>query len=185
MSEVRMDSKRAAANSPIALCHVVFYTKQFEAMVTWYCQVLDAYPVMRNDRIAFLTYDEEHHRIAIVRKDELVDRPRNCVGFAHVAFGFDRLEDLVTAYSRLKARGIDPVWEINHGVTTSLYYEDPDRNRVELQVDNFPTLDALNDWFASGAFDRNPIGVDIKFDDLVERLSRGESADRLRSPLSH
>jgi catechol-2,3-dioxygenase len=185
MTGVRTDGQREAATSPDALCHIVFYTRQFERMVAWYCEVLGAYPVMRNERIAFLTYDKEHHRIAIVRKDDLTDRPRNSVGFAHAAFGFNRLPDLVSTYSRLKQRGIHPVWEINHGVTTSLYYEDPDCNRIELQVDNFPTIEALNAWFATGAFERNPIGVDIRFDDLVDRLHRGEPAERLLQPLSN
>ena len=185
MTGVKTTAAHGKAKSPDSLCHIVFYTKKFEPMVAWYCDVLGAYPVMRNDRIAFLTYDEEHHRIAIVRKDDLVDRPRNAVGFAHAAFGFNRLPDLAAVYSRLKQHGIHPVWEINHGVTTSLYYEDPDHNRIELQVDNFSTIEALNGWFASGAFDRNPIGVDIKFDDLVTRLNRGEPAEQLLQPLSH
>lgn len=184
MTGVKTRIEHGEAKSPAALCHIVFYTKKFETMVAWYCDVLGAYPVMRNDRIAFLTYDEEHHRIAVVRKDDLVDRPRNAIGFAHAAFGYDRLSDLAAVYSRLKARGIHPVWQINHGPTTSLYYEDPDRNRIELQVDNFPTVDALNDWFAGGAFDRNPIGVEIEFDDVVDRLNRGEPAEQLLQPLS-
>jgi len=28
---------------------------------------------------------------------------------------------------------------VNHRPTTSMYYRDPDGNRVELQIDNFPT----------------------------------------------
>jgi len=138
---------------------------------------------MRNDRIAFLTYDEEHHRVAIVRRDELADRPPNCVGFAHAAFGYRSLSSLAATYAHLKEQGIAPVWEINHGPTTSLYYEDPDRNRIELQVDNFDKLDALNDWFSSGAFERNPIGVEIRFDDIIERLRDGELEPSLLRPL--
>ncbi|MGE0037125.1 MAG: VOC family protein [Xanthobacteraceae bacterium] len=170
-------------HSPAQLCHIVFYTRQFDAMVAWYCDVLGAYPVMRNDHIAFLTYDEEHHRVAIVRKDGLADRPADCTGFAHAAFGYGSLSTLAATYVRLKQRGIAPVWEINHGPTTSLYYEDPDRNRIELQVDNFDRLDKLNDWFATGAFDRNPIGVEIKFDDIVERLRGGEPERNILRPL--
>jgi hypothetical protein len=34
---------------------------------------------------------------------------------------------------------IRPFYSINHGPTTSLYYTDPDGNRVELLVDNFAT----------------------------------------------
>jgi catechol-2,3-dioxygenase len=34
---------------------------------------------------------------------------------------------------------IEPVIPVDHGPTTSFYYEDPDRNSVELFVDNFST----------------------------------------------
>ena len=183
MGQVQRRSKEVRAQSPASFCHVVFYTRQFDRMVDWYGEVLGAYPVMRNDRIAFLTYDEEHHRVAVVRKDDLVDRPANCVGFAHAAYAYKTLMDLVAAYSRLKSKGILPVWEINHGPTTSLYYEDPDRNRIELQVDNFETLADLNAWFATGAFERRPIGIEISFEDLAERLRKGEPERALLRPL--
>lgn len=183
MGQVERRSVETRALSPSSFCHVVFYTRQFDRMVEWYCDVLGAYPVMRNERLAFLTYDEEHHRVAIVRKDDLVDRPANCVGFAHAAYAYRSLNDLAVAFARLKAKGIQPVWEVNHGPTTSLYYEDPDRNRIELQVDNFESLDALNAWFATGAFERQPIGVEIRFEDLVERLRNGEPERSLLRPL--
>ena len=43
----------------------------------------------------------------------------------------------MSSYARLKGLGIEPDACVNHGVTTSLYYADPDGNQVELQVDNF------------------------------------------------
>jgi catechol-2,3-dioxygenase len=43
------------------------------------------------------------------------------------------------AYTRLKKMRIEPVIPVDHGPTTSFYYEDPDRNSVELFVDNFST----------------------------------------------
>ena len=49
-----------------------------------------------------------------------------------------RLEEM-TAWCATVLAGdsIKPYWCINHGLTTSLYYHDPDDNAVELQVDNF------------------------------------------------
>ena len=40
----------------------------------------------------------------------------------------------MSTYARLKKAGIEPQFSINHGMTTSLYYPDPDKNMVELQV---------------------------------------------------
>ena len=47
--------------------------------------------------------------------------------------------ELVVTYKRLKAAGITPFTQLNHRFTTSLYYHDPDGNKVELSVDNFAT----------------------------------------------
>ena len=60
--------------------------------------------------------------------------------------------------ARLKGEGIEPYWCLNHGPTTSMYYKDPDGNKVELQIDNFDT-DETNRWMGSGEFAQNPIGI--------------------------
>ena len=41
----------------------------------------------------------------------------------------------------MKAWGYDPVWTVNHGNSTSFYYEDPDGNQVETMLDNFSPSD--------------------------------------------
>ena len=71
--------------------------------------------------------------------------------------------------------GITPYWTVDHGPTTSLYYRDPDGNQVELQIDNFDSVEALNDYFRSGAFNDNPIGVNIDVNDLVARVRSGSN----------
>jgi hypothetical protein len=64
-------------------------------------------------------------------------------------------------------------YSINHGPTTSLYYSDPDGNRVELLVDNFATAEEGQAWMHSPAFERNPIGVAFDPDELVRRFRSG------------
>jgi hypothetical protein len=92
----------------------------------------------------------------------------------HVAFTFDTLELLALAYRQRKARGIVPVWSVNHGPTTSIYYKDPDGNMIETQVDNFDTVEAANDFMSSKEFAENPIGTDFDPEDLIQKLRRGE-----------
>lgn len=70
--------------------------------------------------MAFLTYDEEHHRIAIRAVPGCGDMVRASAGLDHIAFTFDSLNDLAAAYLQRKARGILPVWSVNHGPTTSM-----------------------------------------------------------------
>jgi catechol-2,3-dioxygenase len=171
--------------APVQLAHVVRRTSRFDAMLQWYQTVLGAHVVHADGMLAFLTYDEEHHRIAIAQIPGLEDQPPMAAGTDHVAFTHADLGDLLYTYARLKAEGIEPYWSINHGPTTSLYYKDPDGNKVELQVDNFASASEANRWMRSGEFAANPIGVVFDPSILLERYRAGEPLAQLtlRPPL--
>jgi len=164
---------------PRQLAHVVRRTARFDELVQWYCTVLVAEVVHSDGMLAFLTYDEEHHRIAIAGIPGLEEQPAMAAGTDHIAFSYTDLGELLYTYRRLKAVGIEPFWCINHGPTTSMYYKDPDGNRVELQVDNMPTVLAIDAWMRSGEFAANPIGVIFDPEDLVARYVAGEPIERL------
>jgi len=168
--------------SPAYFAHIVLYTKKFQELVDWYCQFLGARVTGASQGLAFLTYDDEHHRIAIIETPDYKDREPNTVGMAHFAYSYASIGDMVHQYERLKAADVMPARTINHGPTTSMYYRDPDENAVEIQVDNFPTVDALNEWFATGVFNRNPIGVTFDFEEVVERHRAGEPEESLLRP---
>jgi len=72
-----------------------------------------------------------------------------------------------------------PNWPINHGVTTSIYYRDPDNNRVELQIDNFATPKELDGYFHSQAFRDNPVGVTYDPEEMCRRYEAGEPISSL------
>jgi catechol-2,3-dioxygenase len=178
-----------AADRPVArprqLAHVVRRTSRFDELVRWYCTVLGAEIVHSNGMLAFLTYDDEHHRIAIAGIPGLEEQPAMAAGTDHIAFTYADLGDLLHTFRRLKAAGIEPYWCINHGPTTSMYYKDPDGSKVELQVDNMPSIEAIDTWMRSGAFAANPIGVVFDPEDLVARYEAGEALETLtaRPPL--
>ena len=46
--------------------HVVFQTGQPEQMRDWYCTVLDGHVVYQDQVLCFITYDDEHHRVALL-----------------------------------------------------------------------------------------------------------------------
>lgn len=169
--------------SPAKFAHIVLYTKKFEEMVDWYVDFLGAQITGASMGLAFLTYDDEHHRVAIIEKPDYEDRVPNTIGLAHFAFAYASLADLISQYERMKDKGVMPVRTINHGPTTSMYYLDPDGNAVEIQVDNFPTIESLNDWFAKGKFDENPIGVHFDFEELIARYRAGEPEAVLLHPI--
>ncbi|MFE4515567.1 VOC family protein [Kitasatospora sp. NPDC056783] len=167
--------------SPEKLAHVVLRTGRLPAMTDWYVHVLEGHITFANEALAFLTYDDEHHRIALVATGAS-ERPSDAhTGLHHVAFAYATIKDLLDTYQRLKGSGIDPFWCINHGPTTSMYFEDPDGNHIELQIDNFATAEALDEWFRSGDFEADPIGVEFDPADLVRRFESGEAlADLVR-----
>lgn len=163
---------------PAWISHVVYQTRRFDEMVEWYRNVFEAEVVYDDPALAFLTYDGEHHRLAIANLDLL--RPdassageRGEIGVNHVAYTFVSLADLVDTYERLKAAGIVPYWPVHHGMTLSLYYQDPDGNRMEFQVDTCSPEQAKAMW-KSAALQANPIGVRYDPDVLVARFHAGE-----------
>lgn len=164
---------------PKKLAHVVMRTGRFEQMVAWYRQVFYAKTSYANPMIAFLTYDEEHHRIALLNTHQLKPAEQLHTGMDHVAFTYGSLEDLLSTWQRLKGLGITPFWCINHGPTTSMYYRDPDGNELEFQVDNFENIDDATAFFYSDEFNANPIGIDFDPEVLLRKLRAGEPVSAL------
>lgn len=164
---------------PAHLAHFVLRSRHFDEARAWYRTVLGAHPVFENDFICFMTYDEEHHRLGIINTAEAPEPTAGAAGLDHVAFTFGDLGELLGTYQRLRQAEIAPYWCINHGPTTSLYYRDPDGNQIELQVDNFPDAAALDAWFATGAFAKNPIGVAFDPEKLSERFEAGDPIEEL------
>ena len=124
---------------PAQFAHVVLRVSDVAASADWYAKVVGMEAVFQNAFVCFMTFDEEHHRLALIQTPIGERAPKGAVGLDHFAYSFDSLGVLLSTYRRLEAQGIRPVWSINHGPTTSLYYEDLDGNRLEFQVDNFKT----------------------------------------------
>jgi hypothetical protein len=63
-------------------------------------------------------------------------------------------------------------------VTLSLYYKDPDGNRMEFQVDCL-SVEEANAYMFSDAFAENPIGVEIDPEALFAQYRSGIPAEKL------
>lgn len=175
----------AHALSPFKLAHVICLTDRIDAMRDWYMAVLNAKVAFENENLCFLRYDDEHHRIGFIRARDMQPPPAApSYVVDHYSFTYRDLDELFGTYLRLRDVGIEPYWCINHGPTTSMYYKDPDGHKVELQVDNF-TDDECDAFFASGAYDENPIGVIFDPMAWIARLAAGEPVKTLteRKPL--
>jgi catechol-2,3-dioxygenase len=168
---------------PAKFAHVVYQTRRFEEMLDWYQRVFEATVVYQNPALAFLTYDDEHHRFAFanlsVFKPDAADiGGRADTGVNHVAYTYANLGDLLDTYARLKQAGITPYWPIHHGITLSFYYQDPDGNRMEFQVDCL-SVEQANAYMLSDAFAANPIGVEIDPEALLAQYRSGIAVEQL------
>ncbi|MBV9826250.1 MAG: VOC family protein [Alphaproteobacteria bacterium] len=170
-------------SSPRKFSHVVLQTNRRNEMRDWYCTVLGAEVLHENRFICFVSYDDEHHRVAFIDPGPLAEkapsegktaRAGGEVGLHHMAFTYSGLDDLAENYLRLKNLGIAPHRCVNHGITTSMYYYDPDRNQVELLVDNFEiALEGQQYMRGRKDTDKNPVGIDFNPDELVDRIRDG------------
>jgi hypothetical protein len=165
---------------PAAFVHFVLQTSRLREQVAFYKTFLNAWEVMGNDMGSFLTYDDEHHRVALAYAPGLADRNPQAAGVNHIAYAFKSLGDLLANYLRLKSVNIEPYWCINHGPTTSLYYADVDGNQIETQTDNYDTIEELNGFFQSEAFRENPFGIQFDPDLMVEKYRAGTPEEELK-----
>lgn len=198
----------SAVRAPVKLAHVVLRTSRLEAMRDWYVDVLGARIGFENPMSVGLSYDEEHHRIALLKVPSPEASPtsegpklegRALVsadvtadfgeptfsmepGLEHIAFTFESMGDLLATYRRLMAKGIAPELAFNHGVNSSLYYRDPDGNRIELQMDNW-TMEEAREYLTSEVAEKNPLGVAIDPDAWIARYEAGEPISSIVAPV--
>jgi hypothetical protein len=94
-----------------------------------------------------------------------------------MAFTFTDVHALLTAYKQRKVLGMEPMWCVNHGPTLSIYYRDPNENKIETQIDVFETPAEADAFMTSEEFAENPIGVDFVPEELEKRLASGETLE--------
>ncbi|KAK6211425.1 biphenyl-2 [Colletotrichum tabaci] len=171
-----------ASNSrpvPSQIAHLGLRTKNREKLIKFYQTLLGATVVLENDFISVLTWDQEHHRLAIIHDATAVPKQPNSSGMDHMALKFDSLADLLQVYRLAKEDGVEPKFCLNHGATTSLYYLDPDNNEVEIQIEGFDNVEDMQKHMKS--LDPEKVRA-VRFDaeDLLRRFEAGEDDETLR-----
>jgi catechol 2,3-dioxygenase len=127
------------APSTVAFSHFGFYVKNLEQMRDFYCRVLGFVEtdrgVARGRPIVFLSRDpKEHHQIVLVEGrtgsiDELV--------INQISLRVESLAELKRRYALIKREtGVSDINPTDHGTAWSLYFRDPEKNRIELFVDS-------------------------------------------------
>jgi catechol-2,3-dioxygenase len=141
--------------------HVNLKTTRLQEMIDFYRELVGAEVIFQDQVGAWLSNDGANHRVALLAFPSFVEDPDKDTrtGMHHSAFEYGSFEELNLNYLRLKEAGITPALCLDHGMTFSYYYADPDGNNVELQVDCFGDWEKSKEWMrTSDEFKANPIG---------------------------
>jgi len=142
--------------------HLNLKTTRLQEMIDWYTAVVGCEVLFQDAVGAWMSNDAANHRIALLAFPGFSDDPDKDTrtGLHHSAFEYADFDALNASYLRMRQLGIEPAFCIDHGMTLSYYYRDPDGNHVELQVDVFGDWAASSEWMRTSAeFHANPIGV--------------------------
>jgi len=121
------------------LGHVVLRVTNRERAERFYGGVLGLRLCARLDegglKMAFFTLGNHHDFAVMEVTGDGSSRSESAVGLHHVAFNIGTtLDELREAKAKLEAAGI-AITPVDHDVTKSLYFEDPDGNGLEVYVD--------------------------------------------------
>jgi catechol-2,3-dioxygenase len=158
-----------------ALHHVNLKTTRLREMTEWYGLVVGMRPTFVFDGGAWLSNDAANHRLALISTPRVRDDPDKLVhaGIHHTAFEYAAWDELLGTYERLRAAEVVPHSVLDHGMTLSFYYLDPDGNSVELQVDLFGDWTRSTEFMHGEQFARDPIGTYVDPEQLVAAWRAG------------
>jgi len=121
-----------------ALSHFGINVTDIDRMADFYTRVLglvvsDRGKLDDGPELAFLSHDpDEHHQLVLVT-GRPADRGDSVVN--QISFKLPTLDDLKAMYARVRAEGTEQFRIVTHGNAWSIYFADPEGNRVELFVD--------------------------------------------------
>ena len=127
---------------PERIAHVVLKVRDLERSRKFYTEVLgmDVMNYSPEIGILFLANNRrDHHELALLQIGPQAETPRaNEIGLLHVAFRLRNEEELRTAYKELKEKEVPISFTVDHGITKSVYFHDPDGHELEVYCDNPP-----------------------------------------------
>jgi catechol 2,3-dioxygenase-like lactoylglutathione lyase family enzyme len=153
------------------LGHVGLYCNDLPKMRDFYARVLGLSisdeDMMRG--ICFLSAapDTEHHELALVQAREAGQKTHS---IQQVSFKVKSLDDVRSFYHRLKQEGMKIDRTVTHGIACSVYFFDPEDNRIEL-------------YYTTSYKVRQPFGEPIDLDEPdATLLAFAQSFEEIKGP---
>lgn len=159
------------------LTHVGMFVKNLTVMKTFYCRnlgmvVTDEGPYGGRE-LAFLSRSpDEHHQVVMIQDP---DRSPSVSALNQISFRLDNLESLRTYYAWLADQQSTGLEGRNHGNSWSLYFFDPEGNKIELYV---PT-----EWHVPQPW-RAPLDLTLPADDIVAQTRKAVAELEQHQPMS-
>jgi catechol 2,3-dioxygenase len=123
--------------------HVVLGVRDPRKSITFYTEALgmELVKFLGEMQMAFFSFGERDHDIAVIKVPD--DQPVGSSGLAHTALeiegGHAQLREL---HDRLKRYGARVEFTADHVLTKSVYFFDPDGNRLEIFSQEMPPPEA-------------------------------------------
>ncbi len=127
---------------PMRVGHLVLNVKDLQASKKFYEEVLGFEISIERPTGVFFTCGKIHHDLALFQAPEgAMPVTEGQLGLNHFAVQVEDLEALTEVYNTLKDKGATLDRNTDHGMTSSVYFIDPDNNRLEFFCNNNATAE--------------------------------------------
>ena len=161
----------------LTLSHVGIFVTDIQRMVDFYTRFLGFVVSDRgpnpNGEIVFLTRDPREHHQFVMASGRPADIPFSPIN--QLSFRVDSLATLRALYRGLKNEPVADLSPITHGNALSVYFRDPEKNRVELLIDT--------PWYVPQPY-RIPVDLNLPDNEIwasIEKQARATPGFRPRA----
>ena len=124
------------------IAHIVLFVKDPEASAQWYADVLNMKVVARagdgpNKGGVFMSFGVSDHDIALFPGEQGASKGKE---FEHIGLMMrgTSMDDLRRNYAYFRERGVEIAEILDHGVSTGIYFYDPDGHMLEVFCQRIP-----------------------------------------------
>lgn len=109
-------------------------------------------------KMAFLSFGTQHHDIAVVKAPE--NATLGSTGNSHTALQIEGgLDGLKQLYQGMKDKGVEIDYTTDHGLSQSVYFFDPDGNRLEIYCETMTPEEGI-EFMRAGRASRDPLELE-------------------------